>query len=320
MSSLAASEVSSTQTGLPRVSLLQFHVTEDKSINLKTARRNIEEAARGRKGERKPELLVLPEVWNSPYATEAFPEYAEVLPSVEEGGDMRGSESAEMLSGAAKEFGVFIVGGSVPERDGDDIYNTCMVFDPRGVLVAKHRKVHLFDIDVPGGITFKESDTLTAGGGLLTTFDTGEGLFGMVGVGICYDIRFPELALLLTKEKDVSMICFPGAFNMTTGPAHWELLQRARAVDSQAFVLTASPARATEEMLEATKKDGKFPPYTAWGHSTAVNPWGEIIGSCDEGEAIVEVEIDVSKSMQMKTNIPTALQKRTDLYSVEFKG
>ena len=180
--------------------------------------------------------------------------------------------------------------------------------------------MHLFDIDVPGGITFKESDTLTAGGGLLTTFDTGEGLFGTVGVGICYDIRFPELALLLTKEKDVSMICFPGAFNMTTGPAHWELLQRARAVDSQAFVLTASPARATEEMLEATKKDGKFPPYTAWGHSTAVNPWGEIIGSCDEGEAIVEVEIDVSKSMQMKTNIPTALQKRTDLYLVEFKG
>ena len=85
MSSLAASEVSSTQTGLPRVSLLQFYVTEDKSINLKTARRNIEEAAKG-KGVRNPELLVLPEVWNSPYATEAFPEYAEVLPSVEEGG------------------------------------------------------------------------------------------------------------------------------------------------------------------------------------------------------------------------------------------
>jgi len=314
MSALAAS------AALPRASLLQFHVTEDKAVNLKTARSKIEESLSGVGGGEKPKLLVLPEVWNSPYATSAFTEYAEELPSVEKGEDMRGSESAKMLSEAAKEFEVFIVGGSVPEREGEDIYNTCMVFDPAGVLVAKHRKVHLFDIDVPGGITFKESDTLTAGGDLLTTFETGDRLFGTVGVGICYDIRFPEMALLLTKERDVSMICLPGAFNMTTGPAHWELLQRARAVDCQAYVLTASPARATEEMLEKVKKVGKFPPYTAWGHSTAVNPWGEVIGTCNEGEAIVEVEIDVRKSREMKTNIPTALQKRSDLYKVKIEA
>lgn len=111
MSALAAS------AALPRASLLQFHVTEDKAVNLKTARSKIEESLSGVGGGEKPKLLVLPEVWNSPYATSAFTEYAEELPSVEKGEDMRGSESAKMLSEAAKEFEVFIVGGSVPERE-----------------------------------------------------------------------------------------------------------------------------------------------------------------------------------------------------------
>ena len=118
--------------------------------------------------------------------------------------------------------------GSIPERDGSNVYNTCIIVSPKGEIVAKHRKVHLFDIDVPGKITFKESDTLT-GGSSMTTFNTE---FGTIGVGICYDLRFPEQAAIM-RQRGCNLMVYPGAFNMTTGPAHWELLQRARALDNQ---------------------------------------------------------------------------------------
>jgi len=213
--------------------------------------------------------------------------------------------------GAAFHHKVHIVGGSIPEIHDDKIYNTCLVLDATGTVIAKHRKIHLFDIDVPGGVKFKESDTLTAGDEI-TTFDLPPP-FGKTGLGICYDIRFPELALIM-RQKKCRTIIFPGAFNLTTGPPHWELLQRARAVDSQSYVLTASPARITEEMLKA---ESKYPKYSAWGHSTAVNPWGEVIGKLDEKPGICVVEMDMNKVDEMRRNIPTIDQKRGDLYSVK---
>lgn len=160
-----------------KVALCQFPVTEDKSKNHATASDYLQRAAKeGAK------LAVLPEIWNGPYATAAFREYAEVLPNV--GDKDNSSPSAQLLQQHAKDCNMYIVGGSIPElvADGDKIYNTCLVYAPDGTLVAKHRKVHLFDIDVPGGITFKESDTLSPGESM-TAFDGGEE-FGMIGVGI----------------------------------------------------------------------------------------------------------------------------------------
>ena len=184
-----------------------------------------------------------------------------------------------MLMEMAQSTGMYIVGGSVPERvkstsstsssdPEEKIYNTCLVINPSGTIVGKHRKVHLFDVNVPGGIQFRVSETLSAGEGA-TYFDVkddeDEGGLGRVGVGIwcvhnhylphsllylflsvahsfllwqtkskqhfSYDIRFPEYALLLTQTHQCKILIYPGAFNLTTGPAHWELLQRARAVD-----------------------------------------------------------------------------------------
>ena len=129
-------------------------------------------------------MVVLPEIWNGPYATAAFGEYAERLPDL---GDTSvaspdDSPSALLLQELAKQHGVYLVGGSVPEKDDrGDVYNTCLVLDPTGKVVAKHRKVHLFDIDVPGGVTFRESDTLSPGS-TYSVFDTDA--FGTVGVGI----------------------------------------------------------------------------------------------------------------------------------------
>ena len=123
-------------------------------------------------------LIVLPEIWNGPYATAAFAEYAEDLSD-----DLSLAPSAQLLQRLAQQHQVWIVGGSIPEVDNQNLYNTCLVFDPQGSLVAKHRKAHLFDIDVPGGVTFRESDTLSSGN-TMTAFDTGDEYFGWIGIGI----------------------------------------------------------------------------------------------------------------------------------------
>jgi omega-amidase len=178
-SSSAAITSKETKLMMAKVALCQFPVTDDKAVNHATASDYLQRAAKAG-----AQLAVLPEIWNSPYATSAFAEYAEILPSVgdDENSSTVDSPSAQLLQQHAKDSNMWIVGGSIPENDNGKIFNTCLIFDPSGKLVAKHRKVHLFDIDVPGGITFKESDTLSAGEGM-TAFDGGEA-FGMIGVGI----------------------------------------------------------------------------------------------------------------------------------------
>ena len=303
MSSLTASD--DTSRDKLRVALCQFQVTEDKARNVQTCASYLDQAAA-----RGAALVVLPEIWNSPYAVSAFGDYAETLPEPQASTVCSDSPSAEMMRLKAIQHKLWIVGGSIPERVNDKLFNTCLVFDPSGTVVAKHRKVHLFDIDVPGGITFFESKTLS-GGSTITSFDTP---WCTIGVGICYDIRFPEYAMLLTQKLGCQILVFPGAFNMKTGPAHWELLQRARAVDNQCYVLTASPARSTLVDPNKNHQSSKYTQYTAWGHSTATAPWGDLVATTDEKESIVMADLDLTKVMEMRQAIPTSQQKRTDLY------
>uniref|UniRef100_A0A7N0UQW5 CN hydrolase domain-containing protein n=1 Tax=Kalanchoe fedtschenkoi TaxID=63787 RepID=A0A7N0UQW5_KALFE len=272
-----------------KIGLCQLSVTDDKGRNIKHARKAIEDAAsQGAK------LVLLPEIWNSPYSNDSFPVYAE---DIDAGGDA--SPSTAMLSEVSRLLKITIVGGSIPERCGDRLYNTCCVFGADGKLKAKHRKIHLFDIDIPGKITFKESKTLTAGESP-TVVDTD---VGRIGIGICYDIRFQELAMLYAA-RGAHLICYPGAFNMTTGPLHWELLQRARATDNQLYVATCSPARDAGAG------------YVAWGHSTLVGPFGEILATTDHDEAIIISEIDYSNIELRRTNLPLEKQRRGDLYQL----
>lgn len=290
-----------------KVALCQFCVTANKDENHEKARSFLEQASK--KG---AQLAVLPEIWNSPYATAAFPEYAEKMPEIADT-SAGSSPSSQLLMDAAKQYGMWIVGGSIPERieeNGEEkIYNTCLVFNPEGEIVAKHRKVHLFDIDVPGGITFFESETLSAG----QTTSHFPSPFGEIGIGICYDIRFAEYAMLLRQKFNCNILIYPGAFNMTTGPAHWELLQRARALDNQCYVITASPART-----EPPEKpdESKYPHYTAWGHSTVVSPWGDIAATTNEEEGLVIADIDLYKVDEVRKGIPIGDQRRTDLYQI----
>ncbi|XP_007427519.1 omega-amidase NIT2 isoform X1 [Python bivittatus] len=270
-----------------RLALIQLHVSTVKTDNLNRACRLVRTAAgQGAK------LVVLPECFNCPYGTKYFPEYAEKIPG----------DSTQKLSEIAKECGIYLIGGSIPEEDAGKLYNTCTAFGPDGTMLAKYRKIHLFDINVPGKIRFQESETLSAGD-RFSVFDTP---YCKIGIGICYDIRFPELAQIYT-QKGCKLLVYPGAFNLTTGPAHWELLQRGRAVDNQAYVATASPAR---------DETGS---YVAWGHSTVVNPWGEVIAKAGTEETVVYAEIDLKKAEEIRKQIPILSQKRPDLYVVEAK-
>ena len=213
-----------------RIALLQIACgSKDKLANYRAAEAALQSAV----ADHKATLCVLPEIWNSPYGTQHFGHFAELIP---------GGETCELMAGWAKRFGVTLIGGSIPERDEQGrLFNTSLTFSSDGALLAKHRKVHLFDIDVPNGIRFKESETLSPGDKLVTRFPV-PGV-GQVGLGICYDMRFPELAMLAAARGTANLLVYPAAFNMTTGPMHWHLLARARAVDNQVYVALCSPAR-----------------------------------------------------------------------------
>ena len=252
------------------------------------------------------QLVCLPECFNSPYGAQHFPKYAEPVPAASAQLTPTEHPSMHMLSNLASDLGIYLVGGSIPERDADGkIYNTCVAFGPDGAMLARHRKVHLFDIDVPGKIRFFESETLSSPNPTeLPLFDTP---WGRVGLGICYDLRFPELATLM-REGGAQLLIFPSAFNMVTGPLHWELLARARAVDNQLFVALPSPARDVDAG------------YVAWGHSLLVDPWGKIVADAGEGPTSVHVEVDLAEVLEPRQAIPVFDQRRRDLYELRWTG
>jgi len=273
-----------------RLALVQLSVGANKAENLARCGKLVREAAsNGAK------VVALPECFNSPYGISHFREYAEKIPN---------GQTCETLSKLAKENDIYLIGGSIPELSEDEssVYNTCTIWSPAGELLGRHQKVHLFDIDIPGKITFKESQTLSRGS-RLTTFKTP---FCNIGIGICYELRFAEMAQLY-REEGCSLLVYPGAFNMTTGPAHWQILQQARAVDNQLFVATISPAR----------DEGAG--YVAWGHSMAVDPWGKILAEADHTEQVVYADIDLAYMKEVREGIPLTTQRRTDLYQVISK-
>ncbi|KAJ1649167.1 Omega-amidase nit3 [Dispira simplex] len=270
------------------IALVQMKVTANKAVNLQVAREKVLQASQ--KG---ADLVVLPECFNSPYGVQFFKDYAEPVSPTP-------GESIRALAAMAKDAQVYLVGGTIPEvvPTTQKLYNTCPVFDRQGNLVTTHRKVHLFDIDVPGKMTFKESAVLSAGDHL-TRFQTE---FGPIAVGICYDLRFPEMAMIAARQGCIGMV-YPAAFNTTTGPIFFELLQRARAVDNLFYVATCSPARS---------EDPKS--YPAWGHSTVVSPVGEVLTTCQHEETTVYSQWDLKAMEEARSSYPIYQQRRFDIY------
>ena len=266
------------------------------------------------------QVISLPECFNSPYGIQFFSKYAEPIPDLSAtaiDSDITAGESIQALSKMARDAKVYLIGGSIPEicmADGGEnkFYNTCTVYDPDGKMVSKHRKIHLFDINLPT-MKFQESKVLLPGQADVDSMHSSTFVtpWLKIGLGICYDIRFPELAHLLTSSQhpyQCQMLVYPGAFNMTTGPLHWELLQRSRALDNQVFVAACSPARDTNAS------------YTAWGHSTVCGPDGRVLAKCEHGEAIVYCDIEVDELQRVRSGIPILQQKRFETSVIKSKS
>lgn len=269
-----------------KVAAIQMPTVTDKMQNVRTAGIYLEKIK-----DEKPDFVILPEMFCCPYQTQNFPVYAE-----EEGGPVW-----QQLSEYAKQYGIYLIGGSMPEKDAEGkVYNTSYIFDRQGKQIGKHRKVHLFDIDVTGGQTFKESDTLTAGDHD-TVFDTE---FGRMGVMLCFDIRFPELARMMVNDG-AKAIFVPAAFNMTTGSAHWELSFRTRALDNQIYMIGCAPMR------------DESAGYISWGHSIVTDPWGRVIDMLDEKEGVLLTELDLDYEEQVREELPLLKSRRKDMYRLE---
>ena len=277
-----------------KIALCQMNVVDNKDKNIEKAIQMIKESKK-----QGADLAVLPEMFNCPYENEKFIEYAEKLED---------SQTLKEIAKIAKEENIHVLAGSIPELVKDDendiesIYNTAVFFDNDGKQLGKHRKMHLFDIDVKGKIYFKESDTLSAGNDF-TIINTD---LATIGIGICYDIRFVELSRIMALEG-AEILIFPGAFNLTTGPAHWKLLFRSRALDNQVYAIGVAPALDEDAS------------YNSYGHSIAVNPWGEVIEELDHNEELKIVEIDLDEIKRVREEIPVLKNRRVDLYEIKEK-
>jgi omega-amidase len=266
-----------------KIALCQMKVIDNKDSNIKKALEMIKTAARN-----KSDIVILPEMFNCPYDNSKFKRYAEEIDN---------SKTLKAISNVAEEFNIYIVAGSIPELDNNKLYNSSFIFNRNGEIIGSHRKMHLFDIDIPGKIIFKESETLSPGN-QITVVDTE---FCKIGVAICYDMRFPELLRVMTL-KGAELVVIPGAFNMTTGPAHWETLVRARAIDNQLYVAAASPAKNKELS------------YVAYGNSMVADPWGEVLARASENEEIIYTDINLSRVKEVREELPVLKNSRHDIY------
>jgi predicted amidohydrolase len=277
-----------------KLALCQIKVADDKKQNIKKAVEMISNSA-----DKNVDIAVLPEMFNCPFQNDKFIEYSE---------EEKDSPTLKAISKIANEKDIFVLAGSIPEKviesGREKIYNTSFLFDNNGKIIAKHRKMHLFDIDVPEkGLHSKESEVITPG----NKYSVVDTKFGKIGMALCYDVRFPELAKIMALEG-AKILFYPGAFTIVTGTAHWELLFKSRAVDNQVFCVGVSPA---------TNEDLK---YHAYGHSIVVNPWGDILIEAGSDENLLFQEIDLEEVDKIREELPTLKNRRKDLYEINFKN
>ena len=272
-----------------RIALIQMSVQADKRRNVEKALQKLREAKAGG-----AEIAVLPEMFCCPYGDGDAVFHANAEGS--------GGMAQQMLSRAARELSLYVVGGSIPEVENGKLYNASFVYGPEGQLLARHRKAHLFDISVEGGQQYRESATF-APGDQITTFET---KFGTMGLCICFDMRFEELSRCMAL-RGARVIFAPAAFNMTTGPLHWELLFRQRAVDNQLFTVGVSPAR------------DEHAGYVAYGNSIAVDPWGAVLCRAGGEETTLYADLDLDQIASVRRQLPILSARRTDLYELREK-
>ncbi|MBY0333139.1 MAG: carbon-nitrogen hydrolase family protein [Acetobacteraceae bacterium] len=274
--------------GRVRVSVIQMNQGSDKAANLDQARRLIEAAVAADR----PDLVTLPETWtNLGGGREARNAAAEPLP--EPGGT--GGAAYEMLRAAARANRIHVHGGSMIETGGiegggEKLFNTTVVFDPEGREIARYRKIHLFDITGPDGTGYRES-ALYGAGDRLVTFQADGVTFGCT---ICYDLRFAEHYIAL-RRLGAEAIFIPSNFTLQTGKDHWEVLMRARAIESQCWILAAASYGSYEER-GATR--------FVYGHSLVCDPWGHVVAKASDGIGWATARIDPGVTQRVRRDMP----------------
>lgn len=261
---------------------VQMDTQNDRMHNWRQMTQYIDEAVQ--KGAR---LIAFPEVVN---ILSELPEYAETIPG----------PTTELLAEKAKEYGVWIHGGSISEvnLEGTRTYNTSVLINPDGEIIGKYRKLHNFDMILPDGSSVRESDNKEAGGEIVTL----ETELGHLGFAICYDMRFPELFRLM-RLQGAEIIFLPANFTMPTGKDHWEPILRARAIENGVYIIAPNQTGIKEK-------------FTAYGNSMIVDPWGTVIARASDKPGIVLAEIDLDYLKTVREKNPSVENRRKDVYRI----
>lgn len=276
-----------------RVSVVQMNAGADKAANIAQAEALIDAAVAADR----PDFVALPETWSSMGGDRATRfANAEDLPAP--GSTAPGGPAYEALRGLARRHGIHLHGGSITETGGEKLHNTTVVFDPEGREIARYRKIHLFDITREDGRGFRESNSFHAGSEIVT-FPVGD---ITVGCAICYDLRFPEQFLAL-RRAGAEMIVLPSAFTLQTGRDHWEVLVRARAIETQCWL--AAPALFGRH-LEGSRGETRV----TFGHSMLVDPWGSVVSRVSDGIGWASARIDRALTARVRADMPVLEHRR----------
>jgi deaminated glutathione amidase len=195
----------------------------------------------------------------------------------------------------ALKAGVWLLLGGFPEKSGSSnrIRNTSVLLNPEGTISAIYRKVHLFDVDVPGGKRFRESETVEAGDDVVVAPTP----WGGLGLSICYDLRFPEL-YRAHAAKGARIVAVPSAFTLETGKDHWHVLLRARAIENQVYVMAPAQIGA------------HGPTRRSYGHALVVDPWGVIVAECADQEGFALARLDFAHQDRLRAALPVLSHRR----------
>jgi predicted amidohydrolase len=234
--------------------------------------------------ERGASLVALPELFNCLAQPGTIVSQAEPIPG----------PTSQAMSELAATCQVTLVAGSIGERsETNKIYNTSLLFGPDGAMLARYRKLHLFDIDLPGSVTFRESQFMASGDRVVVT----QTAIGRLGQATCYDLRFPELFRLLV-DGGAELLVIPAAFTMATGRDHWEVLLRARAIENQVYVVAPNQYGRHDKDLHT------------YGRSMIIDPWGTVLATASDGEGQITAETDFDRLSQIRSRLPSLLHRR----------
>jgi nitrilase len=271
-----------------RATVIQFEAAADVAANIAALRPLIAQAV----ADDRPDLISLPEMWSCLGGDRATKlAQGEALPPAGTGA------AYGFLRDIAVRHGIIVHGGSIGERDGDRLYNTSLLFGPDGTELARYRKIHLFDITTPSGQGYRESSLFGAGADIAVAHAGGLGF----GLAICYDVRFAELFLAL-RRKGAEVIFLPAAFTAETGRDHWEVLLRARAIETQCYVVAAA---TTGTHFDAAGKQRE-----TWGHSLIVDPWGHVVAKLGREPGHAAADLDAAMVARVRENMPVLQHRR----------